>query len=256
MTRDFSSVTEVAGDRLTRQAIAMMYTRYRFAASRCRGKDVLEVACGAGQGLGLLHREAAKVVGGDYTRSLLRRAMDHYHDRVSLVSLDAHGMPFPSGCFDVVLMYEAIYYLSDPGRFLFESRRLLRSGGTLLLCSVNPRWSGFCPSPHSVRYFPPQELKQLLESSGFRTSLFGAYAVRDASWGGRGVSLLRSLAASLHLMPKTMRGKERLKRLFYGELLEAPAELREEAVVAEEPVSLGEGEAEDRYKITFAVGVR
>ena len=36
------------------------------AARLASGKDVLEVACGPGIGLGYLQRRAARVVGGDY----------------------------------------------------------------------------------------------------------------------------------------------------------------------------------------------
>ena len=48
---NYATVTETPGNRVTRDAIAMMYTRYAFAARYCEGKQVLEVGCGAGPGL-------------------------------------------------------------------------------------------------------------------------------------------------------------------------------------------------------------
>lgn len=256
MSMDYSTVTEVTGNRLTREALAMMYTRYRFASQRCQGKTVLEAGCGVGQGMGLVGRTARRVVGGDFTHRLLRLARDQYGDRFPLLSLDAQRFPFSDESFDALLFYEAVYYLPDPHRFLREGNRILRRGGTVLICSVNPAWSGFQPSPHSVGYFTPKELGRRMEDAGFRTELFGAYATRDVSLRGRTVAAIRSAAVSLHLMPKTMKGKEKLKRLFYGKLVESPAELADDSVIAEDPVLLTGREPEDAYKVTFAVGTK
>lgn len=60
---DFSSVTEVPGLRATDEQRSMLYTRYHLARTRSVGKDVLEVACGAGLGLGYLAETARSVTG-------------------------------------------------------------------------------------------------------------------------------------------------------------------------------------------------
>ncbi|MEK7217323.1 MAG: class I SAM-dependent methyltransferase [Chloroflexota bacterium] len=134
-TADFSNVTEVPGARASREQAAMLYTRYAFAARLCRGKEILEVACGSGMGLGFLARTAKRVVGGDCTQGLLRQARKHYGARIPLVRLDAHGLPFRDSSFDAIILYEAIYYLADPSLFLQECRRVLREGGSLIVCS-------------------------------------------------------------------------------------------------------------------------
>ena len=51
---DYGAVTEQVGDLISREALSMVYSRYRFAAQFCAGKRVLEVACGPGVGLGYL----------------------------------------------------------------------------------------------------------------------------------------------------------------------------------------------------------
>lgn len=53
ITDDYSTVTELPGGNATKEQLARMFHRYCFAANFCRGKDVLEVACGAGQGVRL-----------------------------------------------------------------------------------------------------------------------------------------------------------------------------------------------------------
>src|SRR2546427_9416346 len=114
MTRimaDYTSVAETPTLKASREQVSMLYTRYHFAADHCLGKVVLEVACGAGQGLGYLAKKAKLVVGGDYTENLLRVAQRSYNRRVPLLHLDAHALPFRDSSFDVVLLYEAIYYL-------------------------------------------------------------------------------------------------------------------------------------------------
>ena len=58
----YITVTEMPGNKATKENIEMLYTRYKWASQFIEGKDVLEVACGAGQGLGYLAKKAKKVV--------------------------------------------------------------------------------------------------------------------------------------------------------------------------------------------------
>lgn len=186
---------------------------------------MLEVACGPALGLGYLARHARRVVGGDYTESLVRLAAAHYGTRLPVLRFDAHALPFETGTVDVVILFEAIYYLARPGDFLVETRRVLRRDGTLLVCSANPSWSGFAPSPLSVRYYAVPELAALLEKADFAAEIFGCVPVDTASPVGGGLALVRRAAVRLHLMPRTMKGRERLKRIVYGKLSPLPAEI-------------------------------
>lgn len=231
----------------------MMKARYRLAAEHAAEKDLLEVACGAGQGLGMLSRCARRVIAGDYTESLVHSAKAHYGSRVPLLCFDAHGLPFRSGSFDVVLLFEALYYLRWPDRFLAECRRVLRPDGELLLCGPNPEWSGFNPSPFSTRYFSAGELKALIEASCFRVTLFAGFPEERATSRDSLVGLVRHLATVLHLIPHTMRGKELLKRLFYGRLNRLPPEL-EDLNSPEQLVPLHDPSFVRGYKVIYAVG--
>lgn len=101
---DYTTVTEIPGSKVTREQLARTYNRYCFASKFCEGKDVLEVACGPGLGLGYLAQKAKKVVGGDYTEYLLKLAQEHYRGKIELLRLDAHTLPFKEGTFDVVIL--------------------------------------------------------------------------------------------------------------------------------------------------------
>jgi SAM-dependent methyltransferase len=222
----FESVTEVEGGWASQEQLAMIASRYRLAANLCMGKDVLEVACGAGRGLSTLGQMARRVVGGDLMESLLSGAQRHFRGRYPLVQFDAMRMPFREGSFDVVVLFEALYYIPQASSFVREARRVLRPGGILIVSSVNRDWSGFNPSPFSVRYYNAKESVALISKEGFVCDPISAGFpdVVQGVWGGL-VSLMKRSAVALGLIPKTMKGKVFLKRLFFGKLIQLSAEL-------------------------------
>jgi ubiquinone/menaquinone biosynthesis C-methylase UbiE len=193
-------------------------------------------------------------VGGDYTERLLRLALQHYRDRIPLVCLDAHGLPFRDRSFDIVILFEAIYYLAEPDQFLAECRRVLRPPGVLLICTVNKEWSDFNPSPFSRRYFSSRELGQLLERHGFGVELFGAFPVLKDSARDRVLSFLKRAAVALHLVPRTMKGREVLKRLFFGRLTPIPPEVTEGMAELHPLVPIATDTVNSSYKVLYAVG--
>jgi ubiquinone/menaquinone biosynthesis C-methylase UbiE len=263
MTTHFSRVTESPGDLVTQQAVRMIEARYSLARHHCQGKDLLEIGCGPGLGLGYLAKSGARrVVGGDYTADMLHSANRHYGGSINLLRLDAHALPFAGDSFDVAILFEAIYYLADPGAFLDECRRVLRDHGTLIVCSVNREWQDFNPSPYSTSYHSASELLTILTEHGFQTELFGAFPASIGSLKQKVVSLIRRTAVSLHLIPGSMKGKAWLKRLFYGSLIPLPAELTpsadeelpESLVDQGVLVPLSRGTPASQYAVLYAIG--
>jgi len=262
MTADFTTVTELPNSMASREQLARLYQRYWLARQRAAGKRVLEVACGAGLGLGYLADGAQQLAGGDCTLPLLAAAQSHYQGRVPLLGLDAQRLPFADGAFDLVIVFEAIYYFPDVERFIHETRRVLSAGGSLLIGSVNREWPDFAPSPFSHHYYSLTELHALLSQHGFtQVESWVAFPAQPTSLLHRALSLARRVAITLHLMPRTLTGRARLKRLVYGRLLPVPAE------VTEEMTSLFPGEwlrlepavpgrPNTRYKIFYCVARR
>lgn len=249
---EYVSVTEGPGIRITKEAASMILTRYAFAADLCRGREVLEVASGPGMGLGYLAQSALRVVGSDCEQCFLEQARRHYSKRVSLVRLDAHALPFRDDSFDAVVLFEAIYYLPNPEAFVHECRRVLRSDGILLICTVNPRWPGFHPSPHSVRYLGGSELQEMLRMGGFDAQLYAAFPLPPPTLARTGLLQLRRLAVRLDLIPRTMKGKEVVKRVFSGRLIELPPEITSDFAETSPIVPLTAGR-EDQYKVLYLV---
>lgn len=223
---DFSSVTELPQQGATRMQMSMLRTRYGWAAQYTAGKDVLEVACGAGLGLGWLAERARRVAAGDFDEKNCRIAREAYRGQVNIQveRMNALDLPFESGSFDVALLFEAQYYLEDLPRFLAEAQRVLRPSGALLISTVNCEWSGFHPSFLHTRYWTAPELLRALDDAGFETRLCAGFPEGDR--GGRELrSRLKALASHWGCIPRSMRAKAILKRIFYGRLDPIPSRL-------------------------------
>ncbi|MBP8116149.1 MAG: class I SAM-dependent methyltransferase [Nitrospira sp.] len=250
---DYSTVTEKAGDRVTQEALSMLYTRYRFAKEFIQGKRLLEVACGEGIGLRYLAQQAGHAIGGDVTAKLIRRARHLSPCTVSLLRLEAEALPLGTATRDVVVCYEAMYYIERVPAFLQECRRVLTSQGVLLLCTANPEWLDFNPSPHSRRYYSARQLSVLLQEAGFQSESFGAFSTANASAGALCLSWLKRIAVKWHLIPSTMEGKQLLKRLFLGCLVPFPNVVEDGMAAYVPPQSIPCDRPVGDYKVLFVV---
>jgi lipopolysaccharide/colanic/teichoic acid biosynthesis glycosyltransferase/SAM-dependent methyltransferase len=253
---DFSTVTELPGHGATAEQYSMLQTRYHLAAKLAAGKDVLELACGPGVGLGCLAQAARRVVAGDFDPTLVVAAARQYGSRVEVRQLDAQNLPFPNASFDVILLLEAIYYLPAPKRFVAEAKRVLRNDGQILICSANPERPDFNPSPFAHGYYTAAELRDLLAAEGFDAVLYGGYTVSARRLRDRILSSLRRFAVTLRLIPKTMAWKIRLKRLFFGPLKPIPDELAVRAEECEPIVRIDAWRPVRNFKVIYAIGRR
>lgn len=221
---EYSTITERPGDGAHREQLSALITRYHFAASECSGKDVLEVCCGAGIGLSYLAARARSVCGGDIDPVNMAAAEKNNAGipNVTVRPFDALEPPFAPGSFDVIVAFECIYYFDDMARFLTVARHLLRPSGALVISSVNCEWHGFNPSPFSRRYLTLRELAAALDTAGFQAVFSRGFYDGGNSFARRMTRRVRKAAVALHLIPKGMKGKAWLKRVFYGKLAALP----------------------------------
>ena len=173
----YITVTELPGARASEEQIARLFSRYHFASKYCVGKDVLEVACGAGIGLGYMKKFARAVVGGDIDEDILQFAIRNYSKRsgIEIRKLDAEKLPFSHNIFDLVILFEAIYYIAKPASFVAEARRVLRQEGILLVCTVNKDWPDFNPSSYSTKYYSVHEIYRLLKYYFAHVEIYGGF---------------------------------------------------------------------------------
>lgn len=253
MAQDYLSVTELAGDDVSLEQIDRMCQRYYWAGNHCRGKDVLEVACGTGQGAGYLAGLASSYRAGDYSEKILGMARAHYGDRIMFQRFDAQRMPFEKDSFDVVILFEAIYYLPSAERFVADCRRVLRPGGKVLVATANKNLYDFNPSPHSHAYYGVSELCDLFRRYGFASSFFGNTPVDGLSWRQRMLRPIKKFVTNSGLMPKTMAGKKMLKRFVFGSLVPMPAEIVAGMAPSVDPVPIPADRPDRKHKVLYCV---
>jgi len=84
---------------------------------------------------------------------------------------------FPDANFDVVTLWDTLEHLRDPQKVLTEIRRILKSGGVLVVETLNMntlcclllrgRWPLYAP-PYHLFYFTRKTLKKLFFSTGYQ----------------------------------------------------------------------------------------
>jgi SAM-dependent methyltransferase len=106
-----------------------------------RGKDVLELGCGAAQWSIALHRLGARVTALDFSERQLehaRRLMSEAEVDFPLVHASAEATPFAAESFDIVFCDFGAMTFCDPHRTVPEVARILRPGGLLAFSAITP----------------------------------------------------------------------------------------------------------------------
>ncbi|HWX96304.1 MAG TPA: class I SAM-dependent methyltransferase [Solirubrobacteraceae bacterium] len=158
-------------------------TRVRFLLGDvAAGERVLDVGCGEGRFAAELAGAGAEVVGIDVAEEPLRRARE-LHPQLDLRVVDGEGAwDIPDASFDVVWAGEVIEHVADTAAWLSEVRRVLRSGGRLLLSTpAHGRLSmlrlalsrralaeHFDPRGDHLRFYTRDSLRELLEDFRFQ----------------------------------------------------------------------------------------
>jgi ubiquinone/menaquinone biosynthesis C-methylase UbiE len=142
---------------------------------------ILDIGCGEGYFAAALARAGAEVVAVDVAEEPLRRARARHPSLdVRLVQPEA-PLPFEDASFDVVWAGETIEHVADTSQWLSQVRRVLRSGGLLLLSTPDhgPLWrmwlalrrkafeAHFDPRSDHLRFYTRGVLEELLADFGF-----------------------------------------------------------------------------------------
>ena len=253
-TCDYHTITETPQQLASEEQIARLYHRYRFARSFIERGNILEAACGSGMGLGFLAGESCFVIGGDIDRKNAVQAFSINDDpSVCIEILDCHDLPFKDQTFDFVLLFEAIYYLHTPGRFIRESERVLKGSGVLIIGSVNKDWSDFHASPYAQKYFTVPELRALLWPTYPSVDMYGAFPTAKNGNMALLLSFLKRAASRLDLIPGSLSARAFLKRLVFGPLRPLPDRISEHMTPYESPAVIPSDQPNRDFKIIYAV---
>lgn len=100
------------------------------------------------------------------------------------------------------------------------------------------------------------ELFDLLCKQGFDVELFGAFPLKVASAKEKLVSITRRAAATLNLIPGSLKDRFILKRIFYGQLLVLPNELEEGMAEVYPLVPIPNDAPDVQHKVLYAIAHR
>ncbi len=164
-----------------------MAPRLSFLLARVpAGARVLDVGCGEGRFTSALARAGREAVGIDVAQEPLRRARAREEglggENLDLRLVPAEGpWPLQDASFDAVWAGEVIEHVADTAGWLSEVRRVLRSGGALVLSTpahgpltrLSLALSGrafeshFDPRSDHLRFYTLRTLTALLADFGF-----------------------------------------------------------------------------------------
>jgi ubiquinone/menaquinone biosynthesis C-methylase UbiE len=154
---------------------------------RKRGR-LLDVGCGVGAFLGLAKKAGFEAFGTEVSEYAGRRTEEICGVPVFIGNLEEAG--FPSDYFDVVTLYHVIEHVNDPSRYLFETHRILKPGGLVVVACPNvesyvfnlayfvfkrKRFQLFSTSDKEIHlyHFSPRTLEKLLVGHEFRLLSLG-----------------------------------------------------------------------------------
>jgi ubiquinone/menaquinone biosynthesis C-methylase UbiE len=137
---------------------------------------LLDVGCGGGAFLKQALESGCRAAGIDHSPAMLQVAGEVNQEAVAdgrliLVKGNANGLPFEPGTFTSAAMHGVLGFLSDPVAVLADIRRVLRTGGRLVLLGTETELKGTpaCPEPLAshLRFYDDDGLRRLGIDAGF-----------------------------------------------------------------------------------------
>lgn len=129
---EVSTVDYGAYDKWREESLASSWQR--FGDPKIEAQDILDFGCGDGQLAGFIarHKNPLSVTGVDIDQAALQRARANFPD-VTFIEGTVGGLPFPDRSFDVIVAFDMLEHVMQPGAILKELYRVLRDNGRLLI---------------------------------------------------------------------------------------------------------------------------
>jgi len=97
------------------------------------------------------------------------------------------------------------------------------------------------------------KLCKLLQDHGFKVDFYGAFSALPKGMKEKAIATIRKIAGALHLIPKTMKGKEFLKRIFFAKLIPLSPEIVDGMAEYIPPFPISCDSPNFEYKVIYAV---
>ena len=152
--------TEIASDSISSDnpIHQRLLKAYFLAADEVRG-DLLEIGCGEGRGVELLHNEVNSFTGIDKIDEVVEKLTAEYPKAV-FKQANIPPLAFDDGQFDSVISFQVIEHIKDDKKYLEEIARVLKPGGKALITTPNIKRS-LSRNPWHIREYTAAELEGL-----------------------------------------------------------------------------------------------
>jgi ubiquinone/menaquinone biosynthesis C-methylase UbiE len=115
--------------------------RYKFALDFCKGKSVIDIACGEGYGSALLAGIAGDVTGVDIDDAVIKFANEKYSkSNLRYLHGNASAIPCPDASTDVVVSFETIEHHDQHQEMMKEIKRVLKPEGILIISTPERKY--------------------------------------------------------------------------------------------------------------------
>ena len=139
---------------------------------------VLDIGCGGGANIAnwLAKCTNGHVTGIDYSKvsvaeSEKLNAIAIKQGKCDIVYGDVSSMPFDDEAFDCVSAFETVYFWEDLEKCFAEVRRVMKSGGTFLICNesdgTNSKDEKWAKKIGGMKIYNEMQLRTMLEKVGF-----------------------------------------------------------------------------------------
>jgi SAM-dependent methyltransferase len=184
-----------------------------------RGKQVLEVGCGAGTDLVRFARGGALCHGVDLAESaiaLARRNFEIQGLTADLRVANGEALPFADGLFDLVYAHGVVQYTANDRRLVAECRRVLKPGGQAVFQVYNRRsWLNALsklmkvPLEHEdapvLKRYTAGEFRSLLEGFGHIDLVYERFPVKSRLHKGwKGALYNAAFVGTFNALPRSV----------------------------------------------------
>ena len=152
--------TEIASDKITSDnPIHQRLLKAYYIAKEYVNGDLLEIGCGEGRGIGLLHELVNNYTGIDKITEVVDKLSVQYPQANFKQSI-IPPLAFPDKKFDSLISLQVIEHIKDDKLFVKEISRVLKPGGVALLTTPNIKKS-LSRNPWHIREYTAEELTAL-----------------------------------------------------------------------------------------------
>ena len=143
------------------------------ALNLCDGETVLEIGHGNGGHIANLLSKALdlKYVGADISETIIteaKRINTGFTGQVDFKLTDGIRLPFSDAQFDKIFSVNTIYFWENPGAYLLEIKRVLKPGGSLVLCFADKSFMEKLPfTKYGFTLYDLDAIIDLLQEAGF-----------------------------------------------------------------------------------------